>query len=117
MIKNIKDYWTGEDIDLDKSFYLVNTDLVSCNNLKKEEIIIYYDTDGNKYDEEDVEEFNNVEDLVIFLEDKIISYEYLIEDLINNKCVKTARRYKDIKKGYEDILKRLNKLKIEGSVE
>ena len=107
MSKYIEDDWTGEDIDLDKPFYLVNTDLVSINNLKQEEIIVYYDDNGNEYNEEDVTEFNNVEELLIFLKDRINSYEHLIEDLRDNECIKTARRYDNIKKHYENILERL----------
>lgn len=107
MIKFIEDDWTGEDIDLSKPFYLVNTDIVSIDNLRQEEIIVYYDDNGNEYNEEDVTEFNNVKELLIFLKDRINSYEHLIEDLRYNECIKTARRYDNIKKHYENILERL----------
>ena len=109
MSKYIEDDWTGEDIDLDKPFYLVNTDLVSINNLKQEEIIVYYDDNGNEYNEEDVTEFNNVEELLIFLKDRINSYEHLIEDLRDNECIKIARRYDNIKK---TLRKYFRKIKI-----
>lgn len=107
MTKFIEDDWTGENIDLDKPFYLVNTDLVSIDNLRQEEIIVYYDDEGNEYNEEDVTEFNNVEELLIFVKDKIKNYENIIEDLINNECVNTARRYENTKKNYEDILDKI----------
>lgn len=112
MSKYIEDDWTGEDIDLNKHFYLVNTDLVSINNLKQKEIIVYYDDNGNEYNEEDVIEFNNVEELLIFLKDRINSYEHLIEDLISNECIKTARRYENIKKDYEDILNKIREKRL-----
>ena len=108
MSKYIEDDWTGEKVDFNKPFYLVNTDIVSIDNLKQEEVVVYYDNDGNEYNEGDVTKFNNVNELLIFLKDRINSYEYLIEDLINNECIKTARRYKNIKKDYEDILEKLN---------
>lgn len=108
----IEDDWTGEKVDLNKSFYLVNTDIVSIDNLKQEEIIVYYDNDGNEYNEEDVTEFKNVKELLIFLKDRINSYEYLIEDLIDKECIKTARRYENIKEDYENILEKIKKIRL-----
>ena len=108
MSKYIEDDWTGEDIDLDKPFYLVNTDIVSIDNLKQEEVIIYYDEEGNEYNEEDVTKFNNVEEFIIFVKDRINSYEHLIEDLRDKDCINSARRYETIKNDYENILERLN---------
>ena len=44
MSKFIEDDWTREKVDFNKPFYLVNTDLVSINNLKQEEILFYFIT-------------------------------------------------------------------------
>lgn len=108
MTKFIEDDWTGEDIDLDKPFYLVNTDLVSINNLKQEEIIVYYDDNGNEYNEEDVTEFNNVEELLIFVKDRIKCYENIIEDLKNRDLIISEICYNSDKEKYEKILTKLD---------
>lgn len=108
MVKFIEDDWTGEAIDLSEPFYLVNTDIVSIDNLKQKEIIVYYDDEGNEYSEEDVTEFNNIEELLIFVKDRIECYENIIEDLKNRNLIISEICYNTDKEKYEKILTRLN---------
>lgn len=66
MVKNLEDDWTGEELDLSQPFYFVNGEITSKDNLTKETITVYYDYSENEYNENEVKEFNNVEDLIDF---------------------------------------------------
>lgn len=114
MIKYIEDDWTGEDIDLSEPFYFINGEITSKDNLTEETITVYYDNSGNEYDEEDVTEFNNIEELIDYLENEIGKFEDIRDYLLKENHITSSKKYENYAEDYRKIL---NKLKIEGSVE
>lgn len=114
MIKFIEDDWTGENIDLSEPFYFVNGEITSKDNLTEENITVYYDNSGNEYDERDVNEFNNVEELIDYLENEIEKFEDMRDYLFKENHIVSSKKYE---KYAEDYRKILNKFKIEGGVE
>ena len=63
MSKYIEDDWTGEYINENKSIYLVNGEIVNKDNLSEETVTYYYDDDGNEFKEDEVKEYEDLNEL------------------------------------------------------
>ena len=64
MSKYIEDDWNGEYINEDKPVYLVNGEIIGKNNLSEETVTYYYDDDGNEFKEDEVKEYENLNELI-----------------------------------------------------
>ena len=107
MIKYIEDDWTGESIDLSEPFYFINGEITSKDNLTEETITVYYDNSGNEYDEKDVNEFNNVEDLIDFLNNEINVFEDIKNYLIIENHIISSKKYENYAEDYRKILDKI----------
>lgn len=108
MIKNLEDDWTGEELDLSQPFYFVNGEITSKDNLKKEIITVYNSEDsGNEYNEDEVKEFNNVEDLIDFLNNEINVFEDIKNYLIKENHIISGRKYESYAEDYRKILDKI----------
>lgn len=83
MSKYIEDQWDGKRIFENEKIYLVNGIVVSGDKLRKETINIYYDDDGNRFDEKEILEFENLKNL-----------EELLKNII--KCSENIEEFQEI---------------------
>lgn len=107
MGKFIEDDWTGEELDLSQPFYFVNGEITSKDNLTKETITVYYDYSENEYNENEVKEFNNVEDLIDFLNNEINVFEDIKNYLIKENHIISSRKYESYAEDYRKILDKI----------
>mgnify|MGYP000880998950 CR=1 FL=1 len=107
MGKFIEDDWTGEELDLSQPFYFVNGEITSKDNLTKETITVYYDYSENEYNENEVKEFNNVEDLIDFLNNEINVFEDIKNYLIKENYIISSRKYESYAEDYRKILDKI----------
>lgn len=107
MGKFIEDDWTGEELDLSQPFYFVNGEITSKDNLTKETITVYYDYSENEYNENEVKEFNNVEDLIDFLNNEINVFEDIKNYLIKENHIISSRKYENYAEDYRKILDKI----------
>ena len=107
MTKFIEDDWTGEELDLSQPFYFVNGEITSKDNLTKETITVYYDYSENEYNENEVKEFNNVEDLITFLNDEIEKFEDIKNYLLIENHIILGKKYENYAEDYRKILNKI----------
>lgn len=107
MTKFIEDDWTGEELDLSQPFYFVNGEITNKDNLTKETIIVYYDYSENEYNENEVKEFNNVEDLITFLNDEIKKFEDIKNYLFIENHIISGKKYENYAEDYRKILNKI----------
>ena len=108
MSKYVEDDWTGEELDLNYPFYFVNGEITSKDSLKEETITVYYDDGGNEYSEDEVKEFNNLEDLVVFLNDEIDKFEDIKNYLLKENHIIPSKKYENYAEDYREILSKLD---------
>lgn len=109
MSKYIEDDWTGEELDLNYPFYFINGEITSKDSLTEETITVYYDDSGNEYNGDEVKEFNNVEDLVIFLNDEIGKFEDIKNYLIKENHIVSSKKYENYAEDYRKVLNKIKK--------
>lgn len=107
MGKFIEDDWTGEELDLSQPFYFVKGEITSKDNLTKETITVYYDYSENEYNENEVKEFNNVEDLIDFLNNEINVFEDIKNYLSIENHIILSRKYESYAEDYRKILDKI----------
>ena len=85
MSKYVEDDCTGEYINENESFYLVNGEITSKDSLTEETITVYYDDDGNEFKEDEVKEYQDLNELIEDINYNINSLKEEILELKDNK--------------------------------
>ena len=108
MSKYVEDDWNGEYINEDKPVYLVNGEIVGKDNLSEETVTYYYDDDGNEFKEDEVKEYENLNELIEDINYNINSLKEEILELKDNKntewLIKSKEKYI---KEYQEILEKI----------
>ena len=108
MSKYIEDDWNEEYINEDKPVYLVNGEIVGKDNLREEIVTYYYDDDGNEFTEDEVKEYENLNELIEDINYNINSLKEEILELEDNKntewLIKSKEKYI---KEYQEILDKI----------
>ena len=108
MSKYIEDDWNEEYINEDKPVYLVNGEIVGKDNLREEIVTYYYDDDGNEFTEDEVKEYENLNELIEDINYNINSLKEEILELEDNKntewLIKSKEKYI---KEYQEILEKI----------
>jgi hypothetical protein len=108
MSKYIEDDWNEEYINEDKPVYLVNGEIVGKDNLREEIVTYYYDDDGNEFTEDEVKEYENLNELIEDINYNINSLKEEILELKDNKntewLIKSKEKYI---KEYQEILEKI----------
>ena len=97
MSKYVEDDWTGEYINENKSIYLVNGEIINKDNLSEETVTYYYDDDGNEFKEDEVKEYEDLNELIEDINYNINSLKEEILELEDNKntewLIKSKEKY------------------------
>lgn len=108
MSKYVEDDWTGEYINENKSIYLVNGEIVNKYNLTEETVTYYYDDDGNEFKEDEVKEYQDLNELIEDINYNINSLKEEILELEHNKntewLIKSKEKYIE---EYQEILEKI----------
>lgn len=108
MSKYIEDDWNEEYINEDKPVYLVNGEIIGKDNLREETVTYYYDDDGNEFKEDEVKEYENLNELIEDINYNINSLKEEILELKDNKntewLIKSKEKYI---KEYQEILEKI----------
>lgn len=108
MSKYVEDDWTGEYINENKSIYLVNGEIVNKDNLTEDTVTYYYDESGNEYEENEVKEYQDLNELIEDINYNINSLKEEILELEDNKntewLIKSKKKYI---KEYQEILEKI----------